>query len=224
MPSPLPSPSITPCIGVCSIAPIHPRPMEASLRAWQPGRFHRRQICFVTDPYRRNVDASDRRLRCNRAGAGSASATGVSLSLRQRCAPGAAGVSPKRRPVCGQHAASTLLWGASPVRGATLRCLSDVGASVPPIMRTGTIATPRLHPADIRQDESREVRPGRMAEKRGDIIVLARCAFWHRNVRFQETSAKSTGAAHLTNSTPANRKLACDRVRLGYSVCCGRSG
>jgi hypothetical protein len=160
--------------------------------------------------------ASDLRSRSIRAGARSAAR--LSLSLRQRCAPGAAGVSPKRRRVCGQHAASTSLWDASPVRGATLRCLSGLDASVPPIMPTGTIATPQLHPADIRQDKSRDVRPGRRAEKHGDISILAQCAFLPRDVRSRETSAKSTAAAHLMELDGAHRRLACNRVPFGYSV------
>jgi hypothetical protein len=144
--------------------------------------------------------ASDLRSRCIRAGARFAAR--VSLSLRLRCARGAAGVSPKRRPVFGQHAASTSIWDASPVRGATLRCLSGLGASVPPIMRTGTIATPLLHTTDGGQDKSRTVRPGRTAKERWPISAQPQCALSHCDVRFLEIPATSKVPAHCPKRSP----------------------
>ena len=60
IPTPLRTGANAPSTALCSNAPIPPRPMEAGLLAWQPGRLHRQQNCFVTESYWRHVDGSDR--------------------------------------------------------------------------------------------------------------------------------------------------------------------
>jgi hypothetical protein len=141
-------------------------------------------------------------------------------SLDGRCchAPGAASVLLDRRPECGRRAASMLCGSVSPLSGATQGRSSGLRAFVPPRMRDGATGTPSLYPAERLQDKSRTVRPGRTAKERRRISAQPQCALSHGNVRFQEMSARSTGATHRTNSTPVDRVRACDRVRLGYSI------
>jgi hypothetical protein len=76
----------------------------------------------------------------------------------------------------------------------------------------------RLRPAERLQDKSRDARLGRRAKECWQISAEDAMCLSHRNVRFQEMSARSTGAAHRTNSMPVDRVRACDRVRLGYSI------
>ena len=97
--------------------------------------------------------------------------------------------------------------------------LFDLRAFVPSRERGSATGTP-LHRTERGQgrDKSREVRPGRMAEKHGDISILARCAFRHCNVLFPQTPAKSKAATHRVEpsqeSAPQRAHRPFDRLAL----------
>jgi len=118
----------------------------------------------------------------------------IPIGLQWRCTSTAPAVSPTRRAACGHPAVPQSWCSGSPLRGTFHLCLSGLHWLIPSRVRQSTIAAPRLHPTDLRQDKSREVRTGRMAEKCRDINAEARCAFWGRDVCFLKSWAITTFA------------------------------
>jgi hypothetical protein len=51
--------------------------------------------------------------------------------------------------------------------------------------------TPKLQATELRQDKSRNVRPGRRAKERANISALPRCAVLSRDVRIRRSAAES---------------------------------
>jgi hypothetical protein len=121
--------------------------------------------------------------------------------MHRRCISTALAMSVWHRPAYGQCAAPASFVGSISPGAIERTCRAGLHGFTPSRMRLDTPAAPHSHSTAIWQDKSRDVRPGRTAEKVGDISILARCAFSRRNVQFPEMPVKSEATAHRVRSS-----------------------
>jgi hypothetical protein len=90
-------------------------------------------------------------------------------------------------------------------------------AFVPPIPLQNPPGTPKLQATELRQDKSRNVRPGRSTEERPYISALPRCGVLRRDVRIRRNATKSASLAHSACWLSRDRKASWRRALLGHS-------
>jgi hypothetical protein len=114
-------------------------------------------------------------------------------------------------PASCQRAAAASSACKIPSQAIQRRCVAPLHGCTPSRIRRGTAAAPHSHSTTIRQDKSREVRPGRMAAERGNASALARCNFSPqppfsdnaRKINVRRTS-REVASKHPTNGQDKN--------------------